>query len=388
MTQPLQDGAARTPRPTAREAQASDFRLAGALSAGLLTLILSGGALIVPSTPWGGATSARLGEPAQTVRLREAPPSVASPAGTPATRGGTAFAATDPYPAAPARRVLAAVRPDGAPAEVAPRIVENATAETGVAGVELSTLQVGAESLDADGDGIPEQWWQANGLAPAAVGDADQDGIPNAVEFRLDSRPTTGDSNADGIADGEDDFDADGLRNSVEIAAAMAPDISDFNADGRPDGLDDADGDGLSNAMEQDLGTNLGSGDTDGDGVSDGSSDPDGDGTDTLTEAQRGTDPRVAEPVIVAPTEPQPQVEAPAEPAPAVAPVEPPPVPSPAPPEPVVVAAPEPVAIVPPVEPPVAPAPPMPEPVVAAAVEPAIIASPAEPVVIVAQSAA
>jgi hypothetical protein len=57
--------------------------------------------------------------------------------------------------------------------------------------------------VDADGDGMPEDWAAANGVSDGA-GDRDGDGLTNAAEYVLGTQPRLQDSDGDGYSDGEE----------------------------------------------------------------------------------------------------------------------------------------------------------------------------------------
>ena len=139
-----------------------------------------------------------------------------------------------------------------------------------------------ASAIDADGDGLLDEWEEANGLDS---GSPDEDG--------------------DGECDGEQDFDADGLSNAKEEGLGTDPLAADTDGDGMPDewevlrssagldpldgsdGAEDPDEDGLNNLDEFQNNTNPSNRDTDGDGYPDGyevsrGSDASPKGTDSL----------------------------------------------------------------------------------------------------------
>jgi len=102
------------------------------------------------------------------------------------------------------------------------------------------------------------------------------------------------------------DFDGDGLKNELEIALGLDPTKGDSDGDGIPDGDKDYDGDGLSNSAELVLGTDPAKADSDNDGLSDFAeanehhtnplaSDTDGDGLNDGLEVKTGNDPNKSE---------------------------------------------------------------------------------------------
>ena len=93
------------------------------------------------------------------------------------------------------------------------------------------------------------------------TGDLDNDGLPNALEMDLAMNPDSIDSDADGIADGDEDLDGDGISNADEVLAGTELDNIDTDGDGISDGDEilnyqtdptqqDSDGDGLGDALE------------------------------------------------------------------------------------------------------------------------------------------
>jgi hypothetical protein len=99
--------------------------------------------------------------------------------------------------------------------------------------------------------------------------DADQDGVPDALEPLLGLDPNNSDSNGNGISDGFEDFDNDGLVNAAEVLLGTTATNPDTNGNGIRDGDEDGDGDGLKNSVEIVAGTNARRADSDADGWND-----------------------------------------------------------------------------------------------------------------------
>jgi hypothetical protein len=179
---------------------------------------------------------------------------------------------------------------------------------------------------DGRGDGEEDPNWNHTvdpgetnplGVEP----DADQDGIPDAVEIQLGYDPADADMDDDGLLDGDEDVNANGVSESGETLVDRADTDcdglkdgdEDTNADGTLDALEtdplaaDSDGDLLSDGLERGVTTNPDPtnctafvpdadpnsltnarlADTDGDGMNDGIEDANQDGLRALTE----TDP-------------------------------------------------------------------------------------------------
>ena len=142
-----------------------------------------------------------------------------------------------------------------------------------------------AMDTDSDGDGIDDsvEAGDANCLTPPI--DTDMDGTPDFLDTdtngdgTLDSAQATTDMDSDGIIDALDpDVDGDAIPNSEEVGDPAAPVDSDH--DGTPDVFDDdSDGDSIRDVDE-------GRRDPDGDGIPNfRDPDSDGDGIDDAIEA-------------------------------------------------------------------------------------------------------
>ncbi len=145
------------------------------------------------------------------------------------------------------------------------------------------------ETVDTDGDGLPDYWEEREKLDPyddgstnpdmGADGDPDGDGLSNKGEYDHGTDPNNPDTDGDGMPDG------------WEVDHGLDPnDDGSVNPDNGPDG--DPDGDGLSNLDEYMIGTHPNNPDTDGDGFTDGE------------EVDRGWDPTNPDIPIVSATEP------------------------------------------------------------------------------------
>jgi hypothetical protein len=99
--------------------------------------------------------------------------------------------------------------------------------------------------------------------------DADMDGVPDEWEALLNLDPTKNDTNNNGILDGQEDYDNDGLTNAAEFYVGSDPRSNDSNGNGIPDGQEDQDQDSLLDQQEFGLGTDPLKADTDGDGWND-----------------------------------------------------------------------------------------------------------------------
>lgn len=172
----------------------------------------------------------------------------------------------------------------------------------------ISNIEAGPETIidyaaDSDGDQIPNAYEELYSfLDPNNPDDADldedADGLSNLEEFQRKTIPNDGDSDDDGLSDGEEvithntdpldaDSDDDGLSDNEEINNhSTDPLDADSDDDGIIDGIEtqyvfldpnsasdaslDEDSDGLSNLQEVQIGTLPNDDDTDGDGLNDG----------------------------------------------------------------------------------------------------------------------
>ncbi len=117
-------------------------------------------------------------------------------------------------------------------------------------GDRISSFLEGAG--DADGDGVPNFLDPVDIDGPAA--DADDDGLDNATEARLGTRPYDDDSDADGLSDAVEVGDPLAPLDSDEdrVLDALDEDDDDDTLPTRAEGPFDADLDGLPNHLDLD----------------------------------------------------------------------------------------------------------------------------------------
>lgn len=123
-----------------------------------------------------------------------------------------------------------------------------------------------ADTTDTDGDGLTDSYEEYFGTDVSNI-DTDEDGLSDYLELLfLNLDPLKFDSNANGIADGDEDNDGDGLSNLEELAIGTAPYMFDTDMDNLDDvqesyyGTDpvvaDTDDDGVTDGKEIEFGTN------------------------------------------------------------------------------------------------------------------------------------
>ena len=130
-----------------------------------------------------------------------------------------------------------------------------------------------ALAADRNDDRIPDRWETRHGLSLSQKQtrrDQDRDGLQNLTEYRSHTDPLDGDSDDDGVEDGDEDRDRDSVDNYNEQDEGTRADLRDTDDDGRSDGREDADRDRLRNAAEDASGNEPDDPDTDDDGIRDG----------------------------------------------------------------------------------------------------------------------
>jgi len=88
-------------------------------------------------------------------------------------------------------------------------ISDSFSAQDSSSGIKYDkTFIIGSESIDQDGDGMPNDWELANELNPFdpadASGDPDLDGLSNLDEYLNGTNPQNPDSDNDGLSDGDE----------------------------------------------------------------------------------------------------------------------------------------------------------------------------------------
>jgi hypothetical protein len=121
---------------------------------------------------------------------------------------------------------------------------------------------------DPGGNQTPTTTWQFTVYGAGGL-DSDGDGIPDELERALGLDPDIGDSNGNGIPDGQEDLDGDGVPNAIEVVLLTDLRSTDSDADGVPDALEDQDGDNLPDWREVVAGTSIFDHDTDDDTFTD-----------------------------------------------------------------------------------------------------------------------
>ena len=206
--------------------------------------------------------------------------------------------ATGPQPAQPATTAPAPSQPASAGEALNPSTAPaSAPTDAAVTKPADPSGQPAGKLGDADGDGLPDAIERIKGTDPQRR-DSDGDGVGDATDaFPLDPARSV-DTDGDGIDDSLDpDDDNDGLVDEAEVIKGSDPLKADTDGDGMDDlrdaypsdpakRLEDTDGDGLVNGSP-------GENDLDGDGITDDKDpDRDNDGVKDVDEAVIPTDER------------------------------------------------------------------------------------------------
>jgi hypothetical protein len=106
--------------------------------------------------------------------------------------------------------------------------------------------------LEDDGDGMPDAWEQRFGLDPLSAADAgadpDGDGLSNADEYRSATRPDTSDSDADGVADNADNCPATFNARQFDSGGEGNGDVCDSGSVALAGAFGDLNGNGAADA--------------------------------------------------------------------------------------------------------------------------------------------
>ena len=187
-----------------------------------------------------------------------------------------------------------------APADGEVYIVYATSANSGalLGGITFDLVPDLTDPTDTDGDNMGDSWeiFYFGDLATSdGTGDGDTDGATDLQEWQNLTNPTNGDTDGDGLSDGDEinthntdpisnDSDTDGLLDKFEIDGALDPN-DDTGVNGA---TGDPDGDTLDNTGEQAAGTDPQEADTDADGYNDNVENKSGTWTDLNA---TGTDP-------------------------------------------------------------------------------------------------
>ena len=130
-------------------------------------------------------------------------------------------------------------------------VVTGTTTNWEIRVMDVSTFLLEGETWYVSKTGTPISRQAAAGqvLTNAIVSDALRDmelptgdGLNNQYEYWAHTNPRKSDSDANGIADGEEDFDGDGLANRLEAYLGSRPDLRDTDDDSLMDSIEQSDG--------------------------------------------------------------------------------------------------------------------------------------------------